>query len=119
MIKFIYVFIKFFELLVFILVGKKISKTKSDREYWRIALLAIVAFALVDGLRYGRMIDYWGYWGLYNSANTLFGNTDPLFSAFLYIFKEYFLVTNAEICVIIQWIIRDGNFCRNFSEDLL
>lgn len=88
MIKFIYVFIKFFELLVFILVGKKISKTKSDREYWRIALLAIVAFALVDGLRYGRMIDYWGYWGLYNSANTLFGNTDPLFSAFLYIFKE-------------------------------
>lgn len=89
MIKFIYIFIKSFELLVFIFVGNRLKKTRDEREYWKIVLPAIVVFALADGLRYGRMIDYWGYLKLYDWNDSLFmEGLDPLFSAFIFIFKE-------------------------------
>lgn len=101
MIKIVYILIKSLELLVFLLVGNRIAKTKNDREYWYAALPAIITFALVDGLRYGRMTDYWGYLRLYNFANTPFmEDLDPLFSLFLFVFKETHL--GFSILLIVQ-----------------
>lgn len=89
LIKFIYILIKLTELLTFIIVGIELSKTKNNKDYWKIALPAIIVFALVDGLRYGRLVDYYGYLAQYNLVNTLFSeNIDPLFSVFMFFFKE-------------------------------
>lgn len=89
MIKVVYIFIKLIEWLIFILVGERISRVKSDRAYWRATLPAIISFALVDGLRYGRMVDYWGYLRLFKNTNSLITEgIDPLFSTFMYLFKE-------------------------------
>lgn len=89
MIKITYIVLKSIELIVFILVGNILSRTRNSKNYWKVALPAIFVFALVEGLRYGRMTDYLSYQGIYNSCNTLFmEGLDPLFSIFVFLSKE-------------------------------
>lgn len=89
MIEFIYILIKLIELSVFIIVGYNLSKLKSDKKYWQTAMPAIIAFALVDGLRYGRDVDYWGYLNMYNFMDATYSEgTDVLFLYIMRFFKE-------------------------------
>ena len=89
------------ELLIFVVSGKSMAVAKSSKGYWTSASFAICAYALVEGLRYGRMVDYWGYLNLYNRSNTLFMNeVDPFFSVVLFFFKEIGLGLN--LLLIIQ-----------------
>lgn len=55
-----FVFWAFSILLIwsFVYAGMKISKTQSDKSYWKIATLPIIVFTLFYGLRFGRLIDY-------------------------------------------------------------
>lgn len=101
MIKLVYVILKLLELLIFVVSGKSMAVAKSSKGYWTSASFAICAYALVEGLRYGRMVDYWGYLNLYNRSNTLFMNeVDPFFSVVLFFFKEIGLGLN--LLLIIQ-----------------
>lgn len=45
--------------------GKKMSKTKSDKAYWFYGLFFIMSYAVSMGLRFGRMIDYNIYFSRY------------------------------------------------------
>ena len=53
-----YIFINLTTILIFFIVGLKLSHAKKSTDYWRIAFWAIAAYAISMGLRFGRMIDY-------------------------------------------------------------
>lgn len=55
---FIYCIIKWFEFFVLFFCGKTLETTKTRKDYWRIAIIPIIVFALVEGLRWGRLIDW-------------------------------------------------------------
>ena len=58
MVKVIYITLKLLEFIVFYISGKQLSKTKTNKSYWTIAIFPILIFSIVEGLRFGRMIDY-------------------------------------------------------------
>ena len=58
MVKVIYITLKLLEFIVFYISGKQLAKTKTNKSYWTIATFPILIFSIVEGLRFGRMIDY-------------------------------------------------------------
>lgn len=54
----IYVILHVSLFLVFWRFGKLMSNSKTDCEYWKNAILPILSFIIVSGLRFGRDIDY-------------------------------------------------------------
>lgn len=54
----VYVILHVLLLLVFWRFGKLMSKSNADRDYWRNAIVPILCFIIVSGLRFGRDIDY-------------------------------------------------------------
>ena len=57
-VKFNYIVLKLLLFAVFLIFGWILSKTKSNKTYWIIAFIPILTFGIVEGLRFGRMIDY-------------------------------------------------------------
>lgn len=85
MVRIVFIILKLVELLVFVIVGNRISRTKTSKGYWAIARFAIVLFAIIEGLRYNRMPDYMAYDFRFNHNNSLFEEgVDPLFSVICY-----------------------------------
>lgn len=72
-IRFIFIVLNTLEVLVFCYSGYLLSRAKSNGEYWRKALLPILAYAVVTGLRFGREIDwnvyYFRYVGIGENIN--------------------------------------------------
>ncbi len=66
-IKVTYVFLKSLLFIVFFISGYLLSKSKNNSNYWRLALLPIITFAVISGLRFGREIDYNGYYLIYTN----------------------------------------------------
>lgn len=54
----IYVILHVSLFIVFWRFGKLMSNSKTDCEYWKNAILPILSFIIVSGLRFGRDIDY-------------------------------------------------------------
>lgn len=86
-IKIIFVFLKVIELIVFIVSGYILWKLKSNKKYWKIAIYPIVTYAIVEGLRFGRLIDWNQYYLRYNEIGNNINSLDyePLFKGILYI----------------------------------
>ena len=82
----IYLVLKFLTFLIFIFSGKKMSKSKTDTNYWKIAFFPIVAFTLNEGLRWGRGVDYNLYYNTFEQmVNTgLIEGFEPLWTVFIY-----------------------------------
>ena len=82
MVQLIYIFLKVVELAVFIIFGKKISKVGSSKEYWKLSVVPILTYSLIEGLRFGRKIDwnvyYFRYEQLGQNVNFL-DDYEPLF----------------------------------------
>ena len=57
-IRFIYILLKLILFFIFCCGGFMLSKTTTRRSYWTTAIIPILAFAIVEGLRFGRLIDY-------------------------------------------------------------
>lgn len=57
-IKSTYIILKLLLFAVFFIFGYILSKTKTRKSYWMTALIPIITFAVVEGLRFGRLIDY-------------------------------------------------------------
>lgn len=70
--------------------GYKISKGHS---YWKYAIAVIIAFTVVEGLRYGRGVDYMHYIDVYNFD---LEKTQVLFTALNTLLKEFGI--RAECC---------------------
>lgn len=80
-IKLTYIFFKSFEFIIFCIYGYILSKTKSNKEYWIKALVPIITYAIIEGLRFGRLIDWNIYYFRYNNLGQNMGLEDyePLF----------------------------------------
>lgn len=82
MVQLIYIFLKVVEFAVFIIFGKKISKVCSSKEYWKLSVVPILTYSLIEGLRFGRKIDwnvyYFRYEQLGQNVNFL-DDYEPLF----------------------------------------
>jgi hypothetical protein len=63
--------------LFFVFSGYYLSKSKTSKQYWKIAILPIIAFAVISGLRFGREIDYNIYYFIY--IGETFESTEFLF----------------------------------------
>lgn len=82
MVQLIYIFLKVVEFAVFIIFGKKILKVCSSKEYWKLSVVPILTYSLIEGLRFGRKIDwnvyYFRYEQLGQNVNFL-DDYEPLF----------------------------------------
>lgn len=91
MIQFVYIFFKIIELTVFIVFGKKMSKTGVRKEYWKLSVVPILTYSLIEGLRFGRKIDwnvyYFRYEQLGQNVNFL-DNYEPLFRYICYVLYQ-------------------------------
>lgn len=65
--RFIYILLNAINFLCFFFIGKKIARTNNDKVYWRFAVWIVFSYAIVMGLRFGRMIDYNVYFDRYVS----------------------------------------------------
>lgn len=78
-----YVLLHIMLLIVFYVYSKRIDRDPA--RYWKIATVPIVFFALEEGLRWGRFIDWCAYYGLYNDVphtwEFLFRNWWSLFNS--------------------------------------
>lgn len=86
----IYLFLKYLELASFFYFGYRLSKTKDNSSYWRYAIFPIILYALIEGLRWGRMTDYNYYYHQYHYLKNWISyedNANPLFTIICYAFK--------------------------------
>lgn len=70
----IYTSLKLLEFAIFLLFGYIISK--SPKHYWKYAIFPIAVFAIVEGLRFGREIDYNEYYFRYINIGQNFNSED-------------------------------------------
>lgn len=61
MVKVVYFLLKIIELIIFVTYGRKMSKSRTTFQYWKMATPPIIIFSIVEGLRFGRFGD----WNLY------------------------------------------------------
>lgn len=79
-VKTIFIIVKSIELLIFVLYGKRLANAKSDKEFWKRSLIPIFTFGIIEGLRFGRGIDWNVYFYRYtNLANKTTGDYEFLF----------------------------------------
>lgn len=65
MIEIRYILLHILLAIILFIYGKFISKS-SEKKYWKLALIPIVAFTIEEGLRWGRNIDWCVYYSVYN-----------------------------------------------------
>lgn len=75
-IKLTYIFFKLFLFVVFIIFGYFISKSKTKKTYWCLSIIPIFIYSFVEGLRFGRLIDYNLYYYRYIDIGRNFFNSE-------------------------------------------
>ena len=85
-IRLIYILLHIFEIWMLFIAGKKMSRTKTDRGYWKASLWAFVPYVMVLGLRFGHNIDWNHYSRRYNEMTTMdWSTTEPIYNFIFYI----------------------------------
>ena len=70
--------------------GKALESTKTRSRYWQIAIIPVVTFALVEGLRWGRLIDWNNAVVEYSELNSFINDrnrSNPLYTIVIYSLK--------------------------------
>ena len=84
-----YVLLLILLFLIFIiysrLVVSKEEKSIYERNYWLYAIIPIIAFSLIEGLRYARGVDYIGYVYTYLQSLDPKVENEPLFLSLIHI----------------------------------
>lgn len=80
-IKIVFIILKLFEVIVFFVYGKLMSKAKNNLTYWKLAFVPMVSYTLIEGLRFGRKIDWNSYFPRYQNLgiNTDLEDYEPVF----------------------------------------
>lgn len=68
-IKTTFLFLHLLQMIIFLLSGYRLSKTKTSKAYWKVAIIPILTYAIVEGLRWGHMTD----WNLYCQRYSFIG----------------------------------------------
>ena len=87
---FVFLILKWIEFIMLFLSGKALESTKTRNRYWQIAIIPIVVFALVEGLRWGRLIDWNNAVVEYSELNTFVNErntSNPLYTVVVFSLK--------------------------------
>lgn len=122
--KLIYIILQLILITVFYFSGWKMSYTNSDKKYWKCAILPILTFSIVSGLRFGRDIDYNVYYFIYSNPH-LAEQQDLLFQVIVSCFKDlgipyYMFVLACSTLLIFSFILLLKNFryCAKYALPL-
>lgn len=107
--------------VIFMISGLLLSKTKTSINYWKLALIPLVAFAIISGLRFGRDYDYNVYYDVYTTGE--YKTMEPLFSLLVDVFHwfdlpYYFFVFFCSTFLIFSFLYLLKEF-KNFSLFIL
>ncbi len=114
-----YVLLLILLFLIFIiysrLVVSKEEKSIYERNYWLYAIIPIIAFSLIEGLRYARGVDYIGYVYTYLQSLDPKVENEPLFM----LLNKGMLLMDFPYCIAfvvysLFWIIGILHLCKNF-----
>lgn len=102
-IKFIYILFHILEIILLYSAGKRMSRTSSDKAYWRASILAFFSYILVHGLRFGFEIDWNLYCVRYMEATRMeWDTTEPIFDFLVYFLNTigipYFIFITLQVC---------------------
>lgn len=101
-IRLIYILLHIFEIWMLFVAGKKMSRTKTDRDYWKASLWAFVPYVIVLGLRFGHNIDWNHYSRRYSEMTAMnWPTTEPIYNFVFYILNTngipYFVVISLQV----------------------
>lgn len=117
-IRLIYILLHVLEIWMLFVAGRKMSQTKTDKEYWKASLWAFVPYVFVLGLRFGHNID----WNLYcmtymNHTSMDWETTEPLFHLIFYAFNTfeipYFIVISCQVTLFMFSFLLVAKHFRN------
>ncbi len=120
-IKIVFISLKLLEFLAFCISGFLLSRTKRKVSYWKIACIPIIAFTVVEGLRFGRFIDWNLYYFRYIEMGTNPSKADyePFFVFINYIIYKvglpYWSFISIQCFLLIFSILK---LCENFKPYL-
>ena len=119
-IRLIYIILHILEIWLLFIAGKKMSKTATNKEYWRKSLWAFIPYVFVLGLRFGHNIDWNYYCMTYARHQTMDWNTtEPLFDYFFYVFNSigipYFIVISLQVAFFMYSFLL---LCKHFKNCL-
>lgn len=119
-IRLIYIILHILEIWLLFVAGKKMSKTTTNREYWRKSLWAFIPYVFVLGLRFGHNIDWNYYCKTYVQHQVMDWNTtEPLFNYIFYFFNSigtpYFIVISLQVALFMYSFLL---VCKYFRKCL-
>ena len=86
-IRLIYILLHVLEIWMLFVAGRKMSQTKTDKEYWKASLWAFVPYVFVLGLRFGHNIDWNLYCVRYLNINQWIGIRQNPYITFFFIYS--------------------------------
>ena len=87
-IRLIYIILHIFEIWMLYIAGEKMSKTTTNKAYWKASLWAIIPYIIVLGLRFGHNIDWNHYYNRYMEMEKMdWSTSEPLYHLTFYIFN--------------------------------
>ena len=102
-VRFDYVLLFLIMFFIFIVSSRHIAKSIHNKsaEYWKMAVIPIIIFSLIEGMRYARGVDYIVYLYKYIYALDSFFEDEPLFMFFNGVLKQLGLpYWGAFICLL-------------------
>lgn len=118
-IRLIYILLHIFEIWMLFVAGKKMSRTKTDRDYWKASLWAFVPYVMVLGLRFGHNIDWNHYSRRYSEMTTMdwSSTTEPIYNFVFYILNTngvpYFVVISLQVAFFMYSFLLLAKYFRN------
>ena len=98
--------------------GKKMSRTKTDRDYWKASLWAFIPYVIVLGLRFGHNIDWNHYSQRYSEMTAMdWSTTEPLYNFIFYILNTngvpYFVAISLQVAFFMFSFLLIAKYFRN------
>jgi hypothetical protein len=114
---FILVLIQFFSLYTFGFIVEKKRLWEKKVAYWRYAIIPILLFVCIEGLRYGRGADYLWYQDQFYSIKHPLEEQEFLFMLLYEVFYDLHLEFHHVVCVFaFVWILSIIYFIQSYAE---
>lgn len=114
---FILMFILFSSFYVFGVIVEKKKLWNNSVQYWKYAIIPILLFVCIEGLRYGRGVDYLWYQDQFYSIKHPLEEQEFLFMFLYETFYDLHLEFHHVVCVFtFLWILSIVSFIQSYAE---
>lgn len=114
---FILLFILFSSFYVFGVIVEKKKLWNNSVQYWKYAIIPILLFTFIEGLRYGRGADYLWYQSQFYSIKHPVEEQEPLFTLLYESFYDLNLLFHNVVCIFaFVWILSIMYLMKSYAE---